>query len=138
MLNYITDRVFKFFYSKDKELAVTRTIGFLTLLEVSACVPVFIILISLVNLSFELPRIGLSLEYLIALPVTLVMIKINRHYLDRRLKNITVANMAGGQDNNEPRIPIWVILMMPFLFLFVTPIIYGYFNGSLSFPFLEK
>ena len=139
-MKLIKDIIFKtyfYFHKKDKSLAITRTLGFITLLEASLMVPLFAI-INGISLIYKTPAEPDSkMKYYIGIPLYLILTFLNNRFIKSKLKELDIPKLyddylVDGRIKN-----IWLIFILPIIFVFLTPITHGSINGTLRFPAFE-
>lgn len=138
MINYIGYRVFEYFNKKDKTLAVSRTINFLALLQGSLIVPLFIVFNLFNRTDSQVFCANNQIKYYIGIPLALLLIAINNFIFKKKLKGEGLKLLQEKYHKETYFFSIWWIFVMPILFIFIFPIIYGAMNGTIQFPFLEK
>ena len=140
MLNYIAFRLFESFDKKNDSFALkkTRTLGFLLLIEVSLFIP----LLMIINLFYQLDPKELFQEsyFRYAFGIVAVILYImNLVFFNNRIKESVNYSILYNRFHKERYlIKTWMIFSIPFLNVFILPIIYGALNGTLRFPFLEN
>ena len=133
MFNYITYRVFNHFKKRDnEESAAFSTILFLGIFQVSLLMPVFII----VNLFFEIDLKEIlgedeNIKYYIGIPMMGLSYVISNSIFKKKIKGQQYEELKKKYHKDKYIIPIVVIILSPFFFTLVVPIIYGALNGTL-------
>lgn len=140
VFNYIIFRVFEYFSRKNKAFSFANTINFITLFQFSLLVPLFLFLNIFVEIDLKMffGTLDNRLKYLIGIPLVLLIIFINSFYIRKKLKGDYLEKLQQRFHKDKYTVNIWVILLAPILFVFICPILFGAFNGTISFPFLEK
>lgn len=133
MFNYIAYRVLNFFKKREYiSDSILNTILFLGILQMSLLVPVF----ALINIFFhidlkEIFRESDNMKYYIALLLAIILLVFNNFYYKNKLKGEGYDKFKRKYHKDQYIIPIGVILLSPFFFTFVVPILYGAINGTL-------
>ena len=136
MVNYIVFRVYEFFSRKTLDQAMNKTISFISLLQISLLVPMFI---PFMKMSFFLEnKLDGRSKYIFAIIVGLTLVFLNRIWIKKKLSGNRLKEIERKYKKEKYTLPIWMIFILPVLFVFGTPIIYGAINGTLSFPIFEK
>lgn len=130
MLNYIIYRVFSYFNESDKSLSRFKTIGFLTLFQISLMVPMFILINIFIRIEPQLLIKSNVYKYFIGIVLILLM-SINGVLFAGKLKEESLVAIREKYYRDKYVIPIWIILVAPVFFVFVCPIIYGIINGTI-------
>jgi len=135
MFNYLTYRVFEYFDKKDKSVAITRTVGFMVLFQISLLMPLFII----VNIvfKFDIQAFGpdFNAKYYIGVPLAVFLLILNSLFFRKKLKGESLRKLYAKYHRDRYFIPIFFIFSVPVILVFMLPIIYGALNGTLHFHF---
>lgn len=138
MFDYIGYRVFDYFNKKDEAFAVSRTINFLTLLQGTLIVPLFMIVNLLTQIDPQIFGVNNRFKYYIGIPLAIILIVINSYVFKKKLKGEGLMTLREKYYKESYSFSVWWIFLAPILFVFIFPIIYGAINGTIHFPFLEK
>ena len=137
MLNYITFRLYESF---DKNydifsLARKRTLAFLLLFEVSLFIPLGMVINLFIH--FDPKKLFMESHFRYGFGIIVViLIILNYSNFNRNLKNSEDYLVLYDRFHKEKYLfKTWMIFVIPFINIFVIPIIYGVKNGHLGFLF---
>ncbi len=119
-------------------MATSNTVNFMVLFQASLLVPLVLILNLFTKLDPQILGVDNRIKYYIGVPLAIILIILNSYWIKRKLKGEKLNDLRNKFQKEKYKVPIWIIFSIPVLFVFVSPIIYGIINGTLSFPFLEK
>jgi len=131
MFNYIAFRVFKYFNHTDSELAVSKTINFLALFQISLLVPLFIIINIFTDFNPQIFGDDNKIKYYIGIPLAIIFISVNNYVFKKKLKANGLQRLKEKYQKDTYDINIWFIFLAPVIFALIFPILYGLFNGTL-------
>ncbi len=135
-MNYIIFRVYSYF--KSKENGRDKTTNFLAMLAGSLLYLLFFIVNGLtkiyVNSDYPNPR----MKYYIGIPIAIILLKLSQIVISRKFNNNGFVKLEEKYKGRKNFMPIWVIFIAPILIIVGVPIIYGFINGTLRFPLLDK
>ncbi len=137
LINDIIFKTYLYFHKKDKSLAITRTLGFITLLEASLIVPLFAIINGISSIYKTPAEPNSKIKYYIGIPLYLILTFLNNRLIKSKLKELNIPKLYDDYLVDGRIKYIWLIFILPIIFVFLTPIIYGSINGTLRFPAFE-
>lgn len=137
MINYIAYRVFVHFDRSDKSLSRFKTIGFVTLFQISTVVPIFLLVNMFKRIELQLLIEEVAFKLSIGVMLFLLM-AVNGLLFTRKLKGVKLVAMREKYHRDRYIIPIWVIFTAPVFFVFICPIVYGIINGSIHIAAPQK
>jgi len=121
MFNYLTYRIYNFFYKDSNEKAVSKTINFLVLLEGSLVIPIFM----LINMLQSKGALSIgeysNFIYIVGIPVAEILILIHSVYVKRRLTWKRMDLLDDKYFKKKYRLPMFFIFMVPVVFVFIIP-----------------
>jgi hypothetical protein len=138
ILEYLAFRVFEFFLKKDSKMAKTNTINFIALLVGSFLFTLFLILNGIFHFYSTPETPNPRMKYYIGIPFAVILITASSLYLKEKLSDTGFDKLKARYSEKWKNIPIWLIFILPIILVFFTPILYGWINGTLSFPIFEK
>lgn len=138
IFDYIGYRVFEYFNRKDETHSLSRTISFLSILQITLLVPLFLIINSVTKI--DLQEIGdyNRFKYYLGIAFACALILFNTYFFRKKFKGENLKILQDKYYKEHYPFSIWWIFLAPIFFIFIIPIIYGVLNGSIHFPFLEK
>ncbi len=123
MTNTLIFRVFGFFWERNNDKALTRTLNFLVLFEGSLVVPLFMLInILSINVFHNQPYEENAWLYLVGIPIAEFLILFHSTIVKKKMQRTKVREMLANYCKPRYRMPIWLILVLPFIFIFVVPI----------------
>ena len=136
--NYIVFRVFEFFNNKQDDQAMQKSIYFIGLFQLTMLVPLFLFFRLFIEFDPQVFGDDKRVKYYIGIPLGLILLYLNGR-IYRKKFNVTGLEKFHQKFHQEKyKIPIWVIFMMPVIFIIICPILYGAISGTLRFPLFEK
>ncbi len=138
MFNYLIYRVFEYFDKKDTSLAITRTIGFMVLFQISLLIPLYIIINIVFKFNIQVFGSDFNAKYYIGVPLAVFLLILNSLFFRKKLQGESLRKLHAKYHRDRYFVPIFFIFLVPVILVFVFPIIHGALNGTLHFPFLEK
>jgi len=138
IFDYIGYRVFEYFNKKDETHSLSRTISFISILQITLLVPLFLVINSVTKI--DLQEIGdyNRFKYYIGIALAIVLIMLNTYFFHKKFKGENFKILQDKYHRKHYPFSIWWIFLAPIFFVFIIPIIYGALNGTIHFPFLEK
>jgi len=138
LFNYTLYRVFDYFEKHDEKTAISKTINFMSLLQGTLIVPLFILINTFIDIEPKVFGTDNRIKYFIGIPLAIILIAINNFTIKKKLKGDALNGLRDRFYKEKYSINVWLIFLLPVFFVFVCPILFGVFNGTISFPFLEK
>ncbi len=138
IFDYIGYRVFEYFNVKDETHSVSRTISFLSILQITLLVPLFLIINSVTKTDLQEIVDYNRFKYYVGIALALVLIVLNTYFFRKKFKRENLKILQDKYHKEHYPFSIWWIFLAPIFFVFIIPIIYGALNGTIHFPFLEK
>lgn len=138
LFNYTLYRVFDYFEKHDEKTAISKTINFMALLQGTLIVPLFILIDAFIEVEPKVFGNDNRIKYIIGIPLAIILIAINNFILEKKLRGDSLNGLRVRYYKEKYSINVWLIFLLPVFFVFVCPILFGVFNGSISFPFLEN
>jgi surface polysaccharide O-acyltransferase-like enzyme len=138
LFNYTLYRVFDYFEKHDEKTAISKTINFMSLLQGTLIVPLFILINTFIDIEPKVFGTDNRIKYFIGIPLAIILIAINNFTITKKLKGDALNGLRDRFYKEKYSINVWLIFLLPVFFVFVCPILFGVFNGTISFPFLEK
>jgi len=138
IFDYIGYRVFEYFNEKDETHSVPRTISFLSILQITLLVPLFLIINSVTKTNLQEIGDYNIFKYYIGLALAIVLIMLNTYFFRKKFKEENLKILQDKYHKKHYSFSIWWIFLAPIFFVFIIPLIYGALNGTIHFPFLEK
>lgn len=135
MFNYLTYRIFDFFYKDNNEKAVSKTVNFIVLLEGSLIVPIFMLINALGSQGSSNFGGNSKLIYLIGIPLAEILILLHSTIVKRKLTFEHLDNLDDKYYRKKHKLPMLFILAAPLFFIFVIPVA---LSGVVSFHFIEN
>ncbi len=135
MYNYIAYRVYEYFeLINGKNIGLFNTKAFLTILQISLLVTLFVIFEAFFHINpKEIIGNNENLIYYIAILIVVILYYFNVILLNKRFEGANFQMIRLKYNKSKYKIPIGLILLSPAFFLFGVPIIYGALNGTLRF-----
>jgi hypothetical protein len=93
LINDIIFKTYLYFHKKDKSLAITRTLGFITLLEASLIVPLFAIINGISSIYKTPAEPNSKMKYYIGIPLYLILTFLNNRLIKSKLKELNIPKL---------------------------------------------
>jgi hypothetical protein len=138
IFDYIGYRVFEYFNKKDETHSLSRTISFISILQITLLVPLFLVINSVTKIDLQEIVDYNRFKYYIGIALAIVLIMLNTYFFHKKFKGENLKILQDKYQWKHYPFSIWWIFLAPIFFVFIIPIIYGALNGTIHFPFLEK
>lgn len=112
-------------------MARSRAISFLSLFQGSLIIPLFILINLLANIDLKVFGEDPRMKYYIGIPIAVGLIILNNQLFKKKLEGEKLIELEAKYHKEEYILPIWLIFLTPALFVFLCPVLYGLFNGTI-------
>ena len=136
--NYIVFRVFEFFNNKQDDQAMQKSIYFIVIFQATMLVPLFLFFRLFIEFDPHIFGDDNRVKYYIGIPLAIALLYFNGRVYKKKLNGERLEEMRKSYQQEKYKIPIWVIFIIPVIFIIVCPILYGAISGTLRFPLFEK
>lgn len=137
-LDYVIYRVYIYLEKQDKGSAESRTCDFLMLLLASIIIPVAIWLYRLTSGNWESFSIDFRIRWLMAAVLLFILYLLVRGKVKSTVSEENIELLRKKYGKYESMHSVWWIIIVPFLLIFLIPMLEGVVRGTLRFPFLEN
>lgn len=115
LINDIIFKTYLYFHKKDKSLAITRTLGFITLLEASLIVPLFAIINGISSIYKTPAEPNSKIKYYIGIPLYLILTFLNNRLIKSKLKELNIPKLYDDYLVDGRIKYIWLIFILPII-----------------------
>ena len=138
LFDCIVFRVFEYFNNKQSHYAKDNSVNFIVIFQATMLVPLFLFFSLFIEFDPHIFGDDDSVKYYIGIPLAIALLYYNGRVYKKKLNDERLEEMRKNYQKDKYKIPIWVIFIIPLIFIIVCPILYGVISGTLRFPLFEK